>query len=142
MSCSVDALCALCCAQIYGVDALQQLSAVSASVSRSIGDKLAQHYGGVISRPDVIIHRLNDCDLFVMWASDGIWTVIDNGDVTRIIGNKLKTAWTQKTFKDLQKMTNRIVKEAHIVWQDEFEDYVDDITAVIARVGTKEVDES
>merc|ERR1712083_1118215 len=36
--------------EIYGVDALSQLQTVSASVSRSIGDKLAQHYGGVISR--------------------------------------------------------------------------------------------
>ena len=127
--------------QTYGVDALKQLNAVSASVSRSIGDKLAHSYGGVISEPDVIRHRLNSYDLFVMWASDGIWTVIDNGDVTRIIGNKLKTVAKQKRYGDLHKVTKKIVKEAHIVWQDEFEDYVDDITAVIARVGTRKLSE-
>lgn len=128
--------------QTFGVDALKQLNAVSASVSRSIGDKLAHDYGGVISKPDVIIHKLNSEDLFVMWASDGIWTVIDNDDVTRIIGNKLKLVTNQKKYDDLQKITNKIVKEAHIVWQDEFDDYVDDITAVIARIGTKKLYES
>eukprot|EP00486_Rosalina_sp_Unknown_P012280 CAMPEP_0201578002 /NCGR_PEP_ID=MMETSP0190_2-20130828/24625_1 /ASSEMBLY_ACC=CAM_ASM_000263 /TAXON_ID=37353 /ORGANISM="Rosalina sp." /LENGTH=515 /DNA_ID=CAMNT_0048010661 /DNA_START=29 /DNA_END=1576 /DNA_ORIENTATION=+ len=128
--------------QTYGVDALKQLNAVSASVSRSIGDKLAHDYGGVISKPDVIIHKLNGEDLFVMWASDGIWTVIDNEDVTRIIGNKLKLVANEKEYSDFQKITNKIVKEAHIVWQDEFDDYVDDITAVIARIGTKKLYES
>merc|ERR1712157_538790 len=125
--------------QTFGVDALKQLNAVSASVSRSIGDKLAHQYGGVISKPDVIIHRLNSDDLFVMWASDGIWTVIDNDDVTRIIGNKLKTVAKEKKYDDLQKITDKIVREAHIVWQDEFEDYVDDITAVIARIGSNKL---
>lgn len=125
--------------QTYGVDALKQLNAVSASVSRSIGDKLAHNYGGVISKPDVIIHKLNQNDLFVMWASDGIWTVIDNGDVTRIIGNKLKTCAMEKKYDAFQKITDKLVKEAHIVWQDEFDDYVDDITAVIARVGTRKL---
>eukprot|EP00484_Ammonia_sp_Unknown_P019854 CAMPEP_0197024338 /NCGR_PEP_ID=MMETSP1384-20130603/4894_1 /TAXON_ID=29189 /ORGANISM="Ammonia sp." /LENGTH=505 /DNA_ID=CAMNT_0042452703 /DNA_START=18 /DNA_END=1535 /DNA_ORIENTATION=+ len=125
--------------QTYGVDALKQLNAVSASVSRSIGDKVAHKYGGVISKPDIIIHRLCDNDLFCMWASDGIWTVIDNGDVTRIIGNKLKTCTEQKSYADLQKLTDKVVKEAHIVWQDEFDDYVDDITAVVVRIASKQL---
>eukprot|EP01083_Nonionella_stella_P157211 510167_1 len=125
--------------QTYGVDALQRLNAVSASVSRSIGDKLAHKYAGVISKPDVIIHKFNSSDLFVMWASDGIWTVCDNEDVTRIIGNKLKTVVDKKHYEDLHKINEKLVREAHIVWQDEFDDYVDDITSVIVRIGIKEI---
>ncbi len=74
-----------------------------------------------------------------MWASDGIWTVLDNDDVTILIGNKLKTVVNEKKYNDLQKLNDKIVREAHIVWQDEFDDYVDDITAVIARVGSKKL---
>eukprot|EP01083_Nonionella_stella_P199693 732070_1 len=125
--------------QTYGVDALKQLNSVSASVSRSIGDKLAHKYAGVISKPDIIIHKLNSSDLFVMWASDGIWTVLDNDDVTILIGNKLKTVAKEKEYNELQKLNDKIVREAHIVWQDEFDDYVDDITAVVARVGSKQI---
>eukprot|EP00485_Elphidium_margaritaceum_P012722 CAMPEP_0202709478 /NCGR_PEP_ID=MMETSP1385-20130828/21598_1 /ASSEMBLY_ACC=CAM_ASM_000861 /TAXON_ID=933848 /ORGANISM="Elphidium margaritaceum" /LENGTH=542 /DNA_ID=CAMNT_0049368755 /DNA_START=49 /DNA_END=1677 /DNA_ORIENTATION=+ len=125
--------------QTYGVDALKQLNAVSASVSRSIGDKVAHKYGGVISKPDIIIHALDENDLFCMWASDGVWQVIDNGDVTRVIGNKLKVIGNTAASSDgeLQKVTDKIVKESNLVWQDEFDDYVDDITAVVVRIGRK-----
>eukprot|EP01084_Bolivina_argentea_P099644 179096_1 len=112
-----------------------QVKKISASVSRSLGDKIAHEYGGLISEPEVMIHTLSDDDIFVIFASDGIWQMLDNEDVMRTVGTKLNQNKQQKIWKDLQKTTDKLVREANISWQDEYEDYTDDITCVITRIG-------
>jgi len=112
-----------------------QVRKISASVSRSIGDMIAHEYGGLISEPEITIHSLNDDDIFVVFASDGIWQMIENDDVMRVVGTKLNGNKDLKIYDDLQKTTTKLVREANISWQDEYEDYTDDITCVIARIG-------
>eukprot|EP00484_Ammonia_sp_Unknown_P028142 CAMPEP_0197048986 /NCGR_PEP_ID=MMETSP1384-20130603/24239_1 /TAXON_ID=29189 /ORGANISM="Ammonia sp." /LENGTH=576 /DNA_ID=CAMNT_0042481205 /DNA_START=12 /DNA_END=1742 /DNA_ORIENTATION=+ len=108
---------------------------ISASVSRSIGDRMAHQYGGLISEPEITVHELGDHDIFVIFASDGIWQMMDNDDVMRAVGTKLFACKQDAIFEDLQKTTAKLVREANISWQDEYEDYTDDITCVIVRVG-------
>ena len=108
---------------------------ISASVSRSLGDRIAHEYGGLISSPEITIHKITEEDIFVIFASDGIWTMIDNDDVMRVIGVKLNSNKNEQHYDDLDKITKRLVKEANISWQDEYEDYTDDITCVVARIG-------
>ena len=112
-----------------------QVKKISASVSRSIGDRMAHEYGGLISEPEITVHSLSDDDIFVIFASDGIWQMIDNDDVMRMVGTKLNQNKQEIMYKDLEKTTNKLVREANISWQDEYEDYTDDITCVIARIG-------
>eukprot|EP01084_Bolivina_argentea_P304978 526800_1 len=108
---------------------------VSASVSRSLGDRIGHKYGGLTSIPDIKIYVLSANDIFVIFASDGIWQMIDNDDVMRVIGTKLKLNKDVEIYDDLQKSTDKLVKEANVSWQDEYDDYTDDITCVIARIG-------
>merc|ERR1712228_243282 len=112
-----------------------QVKKISASVSRSIGDVIAHKYGGLISEPDIKVHTLLDNDIFVIFASDGIWQMIENDDVMRMVGTKLNAHKMDLVYADFDKTTSKLVREANISWQDEYEDYTDDITAVIARIG-------
>ena len=113
---------------------LNSVKSISASVSRSIGDKIAHDYGGVISIPEITIHNINNNDIFIVLGSDGIWTVIENDDIMRIIGTKLLH---NNYSNNLQKLTDGLVREANIVWTDEFDNYIDDITCIIARIGKR-----
>lgn len=112
-----------------------QVKKISASVSRSIGDVIAHKYGGLISEPEITQHALSENDIFVIFASDGIWQMIENDDVMRMVGTKLNQNKQHRIYQDLQKTTNKLVREASISWMDEYEDYTDDITVVIARIG-------
>merc|ERR1712176_1041668 len=105
-----------------------QVKKISASVSRSIGDVIAHKYGGLISEPQITIHELSADDLFVIFASDGIWQMIENDDVMRMVGTKMNAHKMENIYEDLDKTTEKLVREANISWQDEYEDYTDDIT--------------
>jgi serine/threonine protein phosphatase PrpC len=89
------------------------------AMSRSIGDLVSQTVG-VISVPEIIVHKLNpDTDLFIIWASDGVWEFMDNADACAIINKCYIT--------DLKEACNEIVKESTKRWKKE-EEVVDDIT--------------
>ena len=111
-----------------------QVRKISASVSRSIGDKIAHQYGGLISEPEITIHTLNNDDIFVVFASDGIWQMIENDDIMRVVGVKMNQNKDSLYYDDLLKTTKKLVREANISWQDDYEDYIDDITCVIAEL--------
>lgn len=53
------------------------------AVSRAIGDKLLKTF--VIPDPDVITHELSEDDAFLVLATDGLWDVMSNMDVTSAI---------------------------------------------------------
>ena len=110
---------------------------ISASVSRSIGDVVAHDYGGLIAEPQVRAYALGDDDVFVIFASDGIWQMLSNEDVMRVVGTKLNQQHGAATYGGFESATAKLVREANISWQDEFEDYTDDITCVVARIGRR-----
>ena len=111
----------------YMLNGSRKINSVSSSVTRSIGDKIAHDYGGVISLPEIIkydINTDNNTDIFILAASDGVFTVIDNDDIGILIGKKLDKCMNQKNDTDTQKILEKFVKECNIVWQDEYDDYI------------------
>ena len=55
------------------------------TVSRTLGNKLAKDLG-VISEPFTVTYRINyQKDFFLVFGSDGIWSVLDNQDVVNFI---------------------------------------------------------
>eukprot|EP01084_Bolivina_argentea_P031428 58171_1 len=91
------------------------------AMSRSLGDDVA-HSVGVSSLPEITKHKINQKnDLFLMYASDGIWEFLPNETVAEIVLDKLP---------DLREAALKLVKEAITRWRDE-EEVIDDITAII-----------
>lgn len=91
------------------------------AMSRSLGDDVA-HSVGVSNEPEITVHKIdNDDDLFLMYASDGIWEFIPNETAATIVLDKLP---------DLREAALKLVKEAISRWRDE-EEVIDDITAII-----------
>ena len=116
---------------------IKNLKKISSSVSRSFGDRIAHKYGGLITEPDIRIYEFNEQDCFVIWASDGIWSMLDNNEVTNILSKKLLDSHNKPICNDLNKLCKKLVNTANAVWNDECEGYTDDITAVIARIGKR-----
>jgi len=90
------------------------------AMSRSIGDEVA-HSVGVIPEPVVVEHHIKPDDVFVVWASDGVWEFINNQEACDII-------YRQKD--NLEAAAMDLIAEATKRWQAA-EDVVDDITCVI-----------
>jgi len=91
------------------------------AMSRSIGDEVAQQVG-VISEPVVVSHDISKEDIFVVWASDGVWEFLSNKEACDIVG---------RNKGDLELAAAELISESGKRWQEE-EDVVDDITCVIA----------
>ncbi|ETO10656.1 Protein phosphatase 2C containing protein [Reticulomyxa filosa] len=108
---------------------------VTTSLSRSLGDRFASNYG-VISQPDIKCYDLTPGDLFVVWASDGVWSMLENDEVCGLVGFKLKTQRDDLEM-NLEAVTKKLVNETNAVWQDECFGYTDDITAVVGRIGPR-----
>jgi len=91
------------------------------AMSRSIGDEVSQTVG-VISVPEILQHPLDPTnDLFIIWATDGVWEFISNQDAVDIVN---------KHRNDLKAATEALVAHAHDRWTKE-EEVVDDITCII-----------
>lgn len=91
------------------------------AMSRSLGDDVA-HSVGVSNEPEITRHEIDaEDDLFLMYASDGIWEFIANEKAAEIVLDKLP---------DLREAALKLVKEAIARWRDE-EEVIDDITSII-----------
>ena len=54
------------------------------AMSRSLSDDVV-HRAGVISEPDIRIHEIDiEHDLFIVWASDGVFEFLDNLYVAKV----------------------------------------------------------
>jgi len=99
---------------------LAEVDVPGLAMSRSIGDEVSQTVG-VISTPEITEHEISTNDVFVIWASDGVWEFLSNEEACAIVWNSrdnLKTACVN------------LITEAQRRWKQE-EDVVDDITCVI-----------
>ena len=72
-------------------------------LTRTLGDKEMKKYG-VIPEPDFYIQKIEKDDFFVIIASDGIWDVINEGELFKI-GNekKLSSEAFSKKIMDIAK---------------------------------------
>lgn len=90
------------------------------AMSRSLGDTVAASVG-VSQIPEIIAHTIDDDDLFLVCASDGVWEFLTNAQVCEIV-------WNDRS--NLRDAAEKLVKAATAKWQSQ-EEVVDDITCVI-----------
>lgn len=51
-------------------------------MSRCFGDLVGRRLG-LITRPDIMSHKINDDDRYIIIASDGIWEWMENEQVSK-----------------------------------------------------------
>jgi len=103
---------------------LKEVDVPGLAMSRSIGDEVS-HTVGVISDPVIQTRTIEDNDIFVVWASDGVWEFISNEQACKVVSESVIKG-------DLPSAVKLLVAEAHRQWTQQ-EDVVDDITVVIVR---------
>jgi len=75
---------------------------------------------GVISVPEIKLHNIDpSVDVFMVWATDGVWEFIDDQTAVDIVETQRKA--------NLEKSMETLVDAAVKKWQQE-EEVVDDIT--------------
>ena len=91
-------------------------------MSRSIGDLVAAHVG-VISEPEVIVHKLTSEDKFILIATDGVWEFLSSQACVNIIAEHYAQ-------QNIDKACEALMAEAIHRWNTE-DNVVDDITLVV-----------
>ncbi|XP_034693398.1 probable protein phosphatase 2C 65 isoform X2 [Vitis riparia] len=69
------------------------------AMTRAFGDFCLKDYG-LISIPDVSYRKLTDKDEFVVLASDGVWDVLSNSEVIRIVASAKKRSMAAQLLVD------------------------------------------
>lgn len=92
------------------------------AMSRSLGDKIAASVG-VISEPDIFQVNIKDDDKFAVIASDGVFEVLDNLDVVKIVAS----CWADQ---NVDKAADQIAKFARSAWL-KCGDKVDDVSCIV-----------
>lgn len=101
---------------------LAEVNVPGLAMSRSIGDNVCNDVG-VTHEPEVLAHRIQDNDLFAVWASDGVWEFLSNEEAINIV-------WANR--KDLKVAADKLVEESANQWKMQ-EEVIDDITVVIVK---------
>jgi protein phosphatase PTC1 len=71
-------------------------------LTRSFGDKEMKKYG-VLSTPDIFCHNIEDDDLFIVIASDGVWDVVEEDEVFKFSQDKISSSEFSKKIIQLAK---------------------------------------
>ncbi|KAJ6407695.1 hypothetical protein OIU84_011065 [Salix udensis] len=90
------------------------------AMARAFGDFCLKDYG-LISTPEVSYRRLTDKDEFVVLATDGVWDVLTNYDVVKIVASARKRSMAAKL----------VVKYAVRAWKSKYPGCKVDDCAVI-----------
>merc|ERR1711935_1022553 len=93
------------------------------AVSRAFGD-MALRDAGVSAVPDVKVQEITPDDQFVILASDGVWDYVSNDEACQIV----------QGTSDPREASNLIVEKARSRWEKSGGGYVDDVTALVARL--------
>jgi len=101
---------------------LAQLDTPGLAMSRSIGDEVSQTVG-VTSDPEIVEHKLDTEDIFVIWATDGLWEFMSEQKVCQSV-------WNNRA--DYQHAAEAVALQARQLWKDQDEGpAIDDISVVI-----------
>ncbi|CAK66616.1 unnamed protein product (macronuclear) [Paramecium tetraurelia] len=92
------------------------------AMSRSFGDKVAASCG-VICEPEILAYKMQEGDLFMVLASDGVWEFLSNEQVIDMI-------YPYYAQDEGNAACVRIVKESIKLWKLN-DTVIDDITVVI-----------
>ena len=93
------------------------------AMSRSVGDAVA-HAVGVSEVPDVVVHMLEARDKALVLASDGLWNVLSNSEVTMIV---------QRQWSSCEACCLELVKVAENRWK-RLSASIDDITVMVVTL--------
>ncbi|KAJ7961153.1 putative Protein phosphatase-2c [Quillaja saponaria] len=97
------------------------------AMARAFGDFCLKDYG-LISSPDVFYRKLTDKDEFVVLATDGVWDVLTNSEVIRIVASATKQSMAAKM----------LVKRAVRAWRCKYpESCVDDCAVICLFLKTR-----
>lgn len=99
---------------------LKEFDLPGLAMSRSIGDQISASVG-VISTPEITVHEIAENDLFLIWASDGIWEFMDNQQVVDTL---------REYLPDFEVAAQKLVLDAEAQWKAH-ESVIDDITCVV-----------
>jgi len=94
------------------------------SMARSLGDEVLTQYG-VSAIPEVTTHQTEECDKYLIIASDGIWEFISSQEAISIIDAHPDDA--TQGCRDL-------IEHATLRWREEEGAYRDDITAIVVHM--------
>lgn len=98
------------------------------AMTRSIGDKYLKKVG-VINEPEITSRHLTKDDKFLVIASDGIWDVLTNEEVTRIIEKELEIGHAKNACQVLAEIaTERWLAKG---------DCVDDISVIVVLLNSE-----
>lgn len=106
------------------------------AMSRSIGDHILEKCG-VIAQPVVTFHQLpqpapdrSDAkEMFLILASDGVWSVLDSCEAVKIVQEAL-----EQYHNDASIACEILIETAMERWTDIEGEYRDDITAIVVRL--------
>lgn len=91
-------------------------------MSRSIGDEVSQTVG-VLSVPEFTKHELKENDIFVIWASDGVWEFVSDEAAVSLV-------WKHRD--NIVEAAAQLAEESTKMWRKE-EEVIDDITTCIVQ---------
>lgn len=94
------------------------------AMSRSIGDDISRTVG-VISVPEIMIHKMTGEEKYMILASDGVWEFIESAEACDIVDSLVAE-------DKLDEACEKLVAESTRRWQAE-EEVIDDITCVIKK---------
>eukprot|EP00284_Hemiselmis_tepida_P007365 CAMPEP_0174928372 /NCGR_PEP_ID=MMETSP1355-20121228/22949_1 /TAXON_ID=464990 /ORGANISM="Hemiselmis tepida, Strain CCMP443" /LENGTH=366 /DNA_ID=CAMNT_0016174529 /DNA_START=67 /DNA_END=1167 /DNA_ORIENTATION=- len=92
------------------------------AMARSIGDDIAATVG-VHAVPEIMTCELNECDKFMVIASDGVWEFLSNEQVVEMV---------RQCGDDGERAAREICARSYHEWRAE-EEVVDDITCVVVH---------
>ncbi|CAA0821258.1 Probable protein phosphatase 2C 33 [Striga hermonthica] len=109
---------------------LPNLNSPGLAMARALGDFCLKDFG-LISVPEISYRRITDEDEFVVLATDGIWDVLSNEEVVKIVGSCPTHSNAART----------LVESAARAWRSKFPtSKVDDCAAVCLFLGSNESD--
>ena len=102
------------------------------AMSRSLGDGMA-HRIGVSHEPDLYHYKIHPHDLFLIMATDGLWDVLRNDQVSELIHIY------QNHSKDAnpENMASFLVETARKRWESLSPENIDDITCLVVALNTE-----
>ena len=98
-------------------------------MSRSLGDEMA-HKIGVSCEPELYRHEITPDDKFLVIATDGLWDVLTNDQVSKLIHIYLSN------FDDScpKRIATFLVQTARSRWESFCSENIDDITCLVIAI--------
>lgn len=104
---------------------LQGVGYPGLAMTRSFGDCIVKD-NGVVAEPECVVWKPSEHPgAMIFGASDGVWEFMKTQEVYELLTTQLGLGKTH------QEVVNEVIQTAQSLWEENEEDYCDDITAVL-----------